>query len=373
MTKFPDTINFEGDDGTGKLTAALAFAAETIRHTDRTVLFISHPNYFGPGWFIRMMNRGKADAVLGQLGGVDLTKTRAAAYALDRVFSIIMLKAWKQQNPDSIIVSDRGPLSNTVTVGIMLGNGIISEQQVPYFINNFIPNLEPELNQILGRSESILLATEAPNDTAIGSGIREALDTYESMPDRTPVFNSYQRMIKAEPVITKTTEGWVDPYQTASTILSRFGVETDGSPSLSASHRLWDYYEQGKFKAMGPDVLLKVLFGPGVEEYVLGVPYMWDHMAYWQNAILMNLGEENYKTKDAIIDNSERIVAEGMLQIMNDYPVLNAEIPSEASAAMHRLLTDFPILTKVISAALEGRGAGFINFINQIASLSKES
>ena len=175
----PVIMAVEGGDSVGKnetvLTACEILVAESI--TSPAVLHLNYPQFWSPtGYACRLMMReGPAGKHLSTLPVEDEARIRCNMFALDRAFSMPLLKYLADSHHDTPIVSDRGPRSNALTLGYV----------------SYLRGLNREDAETLARRTlavcDINLCSEfdiryvlcvTPNDK-ITSG-REARDLYES-------------------------------------------------------------------------------------------------------------------------------------------------------------------------------------------------
>lgn len=366
----PRVLTLEGDDACGKGTTTNGIIALALENTDRTIGFASHPNYHASGQFIKGMNRGLADQVLNPLPALENVAYRCAAFALDRLFTLAMLLPLHRRDPQSLLVFDRGPHSNAVTVGYMIANGIISQQDVPYFRDTIIPDVDQEILSTLNPFPILCETTDGENGFVTGE--REALDNYEKLSDRTPIAEVYHQIITTPSHITRRGDTWVPVYEQATIILQNYlQIDVNKIPLRNPSQVLRAGRHCQRLIVAGPDVFLKMLFGNDITHIIANHHQLSSSMSYWFTVLTSDPSNQN--AGDRQLDQLEKQIAHSILGIMREYSMPNPNLPQEVIMGMNRLMASYPRLWDIIDLTLDKYASSFSNFIENIIYLNRES
>lgn len=352
-----NTVCFEGVDGAGKLTAALSFIAWHIQnYPNSKVNFASFPTYWGFGHIIRQLNRGKANKVLENIQPMEKAKLRMASFVLDRLFFLGMLQSANASPVDNLLVTDRGPYSNIITISyVAQSEGLTAEQQQTLI--TYIEELEQELLQVLNLENIICKVPQ--NFTALTE--REALDELEATdtPQQTQDV-LYALAPNSHTIKTKQTNNTSTQWRSRSAIAKEIGeLLGQSSPTNTTledgtiSTMLKQYKAQGHLQILGPVDFIKLL---GIYHNVEHTDLMQLHK--WEDVFIQDPTPENFpEGKDAYLAKFEPELFNTITRLMRNYGVSNITQVEIMKKGIKRLLEQYPELYQIIEAVLPSEQA----------------
>ncbi|GAB4157727.1 MAG: hypothetical protein Fur003_1460 [Candidatus Dojkabacteria bacterium] len=246
-------VAIEGGDRVGKDTLtrqileeivfskSIEINGETYKRKDFDVIYTSFPQYYLPtGDLCRRMARKEENLIPGFFQELiqdpseiptikDQLALRAGVYAFDRLLSLIVIERYVQiRKRPYILISDRGPLSNTVTTSYLLGNDVTVEQFDPYFEflygheNPFEAGLLSSLkwNHLVVKGKSM-----------VGSGLAKGdeLETEEVQDAAAKAYNYLIQKLGLTPTYTQFEDGTFRPYKVnLASALEVLGIKVKG-------------------------------------------------------------------------------------------------------------------------------------------------
>jgi thymidylate kinase len=323
-------LTFEGIDHVGKNETALAVTSRLLAQGEK-VLFMNFPQYWFFGHFIRKINRlTEVTHLFANVGSYRETELRAAMYAFDRALALAMVETSIDISGDTIIVSDRGPTSNAVTFGYMIGANKISYEEAQQLMN-IIPQLDASFINYFKPTSVLLVQQNMSNGGHIE---RAVLDQYELPPAQEAAARVYAEFNLPQ-VVTRDFQGWRDLNDISSQALANIGYQVDPQILLPSS-----------VLALNIDNLSIV--GPQIFDFAIEKE-LTIHPDYWMS---LSLGSGNERPeKKAILDKFESKIAEEiMAMLLRHRLVLN--FGPNGQIAMQSLLTSYPELYEVLIPAM---------------------
>lgn len=354
-------IALEGDDGSGKQTAWREVIAQLLTHTNYDVGMCAFPSYSTFGQVIKQVNLGNADVYLDSLDSQRKIEVRCAAFALDRALTLAILLNLVEANPNTIIVSDRGPLSNAVTIGFGLSNNVITTDEARTLYTSSMPSLDQEL---IGAFNPLsILLTTAGGGSAIAGGERAPLDDYESLENRSPIEVVYNQLIDPTRQVSTKVEGyWRDPSEIAQDILRIAGFDISDphyDPQIISISM-----DNKRLSPVGPLQFLQTYFGDEaiklLDRSQKALLEAWPYVLTAQHSVLPN--------KDAYVDQMERAIAYELFELISKLS-LRSGIHPTAISAVRRIMASYPELKDVISYAMPEYGSVINSFIEKVIAL----
>lgn len=368
------SIALEGGDGVGKNTLMLSMCELLLQAGVERILVTNYPQYWFFARAIRLMNRGAAESVLAPLPPYRQAQIRAAMYALDRAISLAVLIPLKQQYPEAIHLSDRGPDSNAVTAGyIWANNPELTEADLASFITETITTADQETRNLLNLV-SILCVT---SDVA-SSGITEraALDQYESLPAQVRAEQIYRQIIPVEQIVTtRIGNAWQNKTDVAQEAITKAGVNIDITGIACSENQtevLINGVNDGRIQLIGPLELVHQLIPAELIPTEMQAEYLSIiNLAQEWIAISLAGNTINGEVKKLYLDRFETDLAVKISQLIAKLPNLPSQVAIDQGAinAINRLLREYPELIGVIQATI---GDEMALFIQKLADLANE-
>jgi hypothetical protein len=213
------TVCVEGGDQVGKADAVLNFSSKVLEQ-GTSVTYISFPVYASPfGGSIRMFLRNGLESM--DMDPYEELSTKMAMYALDRLQIFDVLLSEKKYR-DSLIIMDRSPFSNAVTIGYGIANiQDIAEGDVQDFVQYALA-LEGDMIKKFSFDECVLHLISTSSVWGNVRGERRDINENSDVQLATEkAYNLYGEIIGDgwTQLITKTESGWREREEIYSDIL----------------------------------------------------------------------------------------------------------------------------------------------------------
>jgi len=353
----PFELCAEGGDHAGKNETTLGVAQE-LAGRGWDVVLTNAPQYWSPvGATVRHMNRKGSYASLfleANTDKLESTKLRCAMYALDRLLTLPMVL--ESCNEDTIIVSDRGPDSNTVTLGYRVFTNEVNYDQACELQDDFLPRLEHTLlgcvshhpylcvNHYPGGHRLESQSNELQGRNHISFADFEALDDHEKVGSERAqeiALNLYKRHNFPE-IITGTEDGWRYIPEVVNEILKSYEL-----PELSA-----DKLSLGNVALIGPSIFLKSL---GLDPSYLnqGVLSRWEHL----------MKTPFVPGKKVILDELDEEFAAQIAEVWNEADLSIYKRHPGVIAGIKEMFIDHPGLMDLLKIEIGSNGLHFIENI----------
>ncbi len=193
-----DVIAIEGTDKSGKNTLYRSLLKKLLSasNSDRYIIALNFPNYMTPiGTLVRQMNRGYGDSFVlkNSLSFESELRIRKAAYALDRLFNLLVVSEYLTEYP--LIISDRFYESSINTHSYLFSR---SNKGFHKFIDS-LPQV-PEADFFLTHSFNTVSLVCDPTNQVFESKIRvhgiEELDFLEKVKPQKWALKGYRHFAK---------------------------------------------------------------------------------------------------------------------------------------------------------------------------------
>lgn len=315
----PTFIELEGLDNTGKNEAALETAFQLVDR-GHNVVFTNYPQYWSPtGLAIRSMNRdGEAKNLLASLDPGREAQVRCAMFALDRAFTLSQVN-YMQRAGGAVLVSDRGPDSNAVTLGYLVASGRVQQDWARSVLLGGLDGVDQEMRSLFNINP-ILCVNEAGSHA-----LRDKLlDQYEAAKPQEESAGLYSLLGFPE-VITKSPQGWRNIGDIAADIIGRF----DGALSESNG--------EGKLLVNGPSQLINML--------EIGYLFNQKQLIEWYKLAIETRFDKGKKQQ---LDLIESEIARGVADQADKIDFTFYERNPESMIAVSRLIVEYPEILSII-------------------------
>lgn len=339
----PEFVALEGGDGVGKNTLA-GDMRDLLAESGRDVLYLDYPTYWSPfGHMIRkMVSDPEATGYLESLGSYRESQVRAAVFAVERAFTISLIKAaLNQLGEKPVIVSDRGVHSNAVTTAYLLSQGKLLVEELDGFISGTLSDVDKEYLAIF-QPNPILCISDSYRAGVANRGFE---DHYEAPSVQARVQEVYERMIPRDnKIITRENGNWRNRDDLARQAIQIARVDR------------YDNNQKGNIIELNPLYLINEL----------GITDGMTHFAA-ENWLYVDKGYDPLNRKK-VIKMAHEAVAMCLVDnfARNELDLRVFKIFPDSSIAMRRLIDNYPeILT--LSELLYG--SDFVKSIIQIINL----
>lgn len=349
----------EGGDGVGKNFLARA-VVENLLANEEQVIFANFPMYWFTGKTIRMMNRvGEIKTFLSALDGFREASIRAALYALDRAFGLSFILQIKEQHPDTIIISDRGPLSNAVTAGYAWSQSRLNDGNIDQFITEVIQHVDQEFMEALQPSSLLCRNTHLENG---GSLHREGLDIYEQPQPQEYATRVYS-MLNLPHIFTRfENRTWKSPSELAKEALLHIGYTSiEESPTVDFIQA----QKNSQLLLVGPQLLAPISDKDSLSTRI----NLWIHLSTLPDRQLyeMSILKEGGIDRKVALDRLESELSQELrwrVAVGNSLLLLHPL----ATQAIQRLVNEYPELLHILTLTEQQSVGEFPWFIRRIAS-----
>jgi thymidylate kinase len=353
MHSLERTVAIDGNDGTGKNTVFLTMAELAVKgfvelegQPTQDLIFTNFPQYWSPlGTAIRQMNRGAAATYFANENYSALNElySRAAMYALDRLFALLVIKTVRLAHPNAVQFSDRLYLANTNTAAYMRTRDKgpqISEAEFYEFVENGLFKVDARLIRELAPT-TILCRTSNHITSGLMQAERALLDHLEAPSAQEMGIRGYEHCLQKlsssqTPIIPLEVQyfggQWRNKYVVAMEALRAAGF-TVREPTISDFdtrvpfvNTLIYKHIQGEVNFIGPRLFARSLFKAPTAETneINSLDSMWLQMTLFDEAELMHLSG-NLISKKNLLDDMETMVACAMQRILRSEVELNTE------------------------------------------------
>lgn len=363
----PESIILEGGDGVGKNTLALALVKHLLAN-GMQVIFSNFPQYWFFGDFIRSMNSSSpVRETLSKLDGYREAEVRAAMYALDRAFGFNFILNYQEANPNAVLVSDRGPLSNAVTAGFMWSQGRLTNDTIDQFLADVVGPIDQE---IMSHLQPLSILCRNLKLEVNGQLHREALDEYEKPKPQEFAAMSYAKM-NLPTINTADSNGWRKTEELTREVMSLTQLSTDPSQSggdITLQHSI----NNEQLLLVGPSNLFKLSNDLPLPGQLIDT---WGKLSLLPESDLMQLGilisgDKVHGDRKTALNANENYLAAVLTWAVGTGKI-KLELQPLARSIISRILNDYPEILETVLPSIQPTDVylDFINYLRSLASL----
>ena len=330
----------EGGDKVGKHTATVG-VIKTLIASNYRVLYTDFPQYWFFGNIIKHVLKQQSLNISNTKREIEV---RCALYAIDRLFSLINIIPYLNQD-DVILVSDRGWVSNTLTISFGYCEKKISNSDVKNFMNT-LSKWDEEFIEIL-KPLSLLLLTGKNGKNAIHKESQAQDDLYENDGPQKISTKLYKKYFHLKEIYTQNNGEWRNINEIVKDILYCAKIPYLDS-NTSVSPTVESLLKSESLIFVSPQILFPILYGKE-----------------WNNVSKQYGNSLNEIIKMSWIGDKEKLkkLEQNIFNIMISYPPKEVyfKFPSIIVKGIKKHMSEYPEINNLIK---EVAGLKFYNYFS---------